>query len=99
LVIDVDAHVLVCRSEKEQTAPTFEQSCGHHPLLAYSGNTGGFLAAQLRPGIAGSNAASDACPAPSTSGWSCGWMRGVISASICGAPPGGRPSRTARQIK
>jgi hypothetical protein len=26
LVIDLDAHVLVCHSEKEQTAPTFKRS-------------------------------------------------------------------------
>jgi Transposase DDE domain group 1 len=36
LVIDLDAHVLVCHSEKEQTAPTFKRSYGYHPLLAFS---------------------------------------------------------------
>ena len=35
LVIDLDAHVLVCHSEKEQTAPTFKHTFGYHPLLAY----------------------------------------------------------------
>ena len=34
LVIDLDAHVLVCHSEKEQTAPTFKHTFGYHPLLA-----------------------------------------------------------------
>jgi hypothetical protein len=59
LVIDLDAHVLVCHSEKEQTAPTFKHSFGYHPLLAFCDNTGEFLAAQLRPGNAGSNTATD----------------------------------------
>ena len=59
LVIDLDAHVLVCHSEKEQAAPTFKHTFGYHPLLAYLDNTGEFLAAQLRPGNAGSNTAAD----------------------------------------
>jgi hypothetical protein len=59
LVIDLDAHVLVCHSEKEQTAPTFKHTFGYHPLLAYLDNTGEFLAAQLRAGNAGSNTATD----------------------------------------
>jgi hypothetical protein len=59
LVIDLDAHVLVCHSEKEQTAPTFKHTFGYHPLLAFLDNTGEFLAASLRPGNAGSNTAAD----------------------------------------
>jgi len=59
LVIDLDAHVLVCHSEKEQTAPTFKHSFGYHPLLAFLDNTGEFLAALLRAGNAGSNTAAD----------------------------------------
>ena len=59
LVIDLDAHVLVCHSDKAQTAPTFKGSFGYHPLLAFCDNTGEFLAAQLRPGNAGSNTAAD----------------------------------------
>jgi hypothetical protein len=59
LVIDLDAHVLVCHSEKEQTAPTFKRTFGYHPLLAYLDNTSEFLAARLRPGNAGSNTATD----------------------------------------
>jgi hypothetical protein len=59
LVIDVDAHVLVCHSEKQQTAATFKHTFGYHPLLAFCDNTGEFLAAQLRPGNARSNTAAD----------------------------------------
>jgi len=32
LVIDLDAHVLVCHSEKEHTAPTFKHTFGYHPV-------------------------------------------------------------------
>jgi hypothetical protein len=60
LVIDLDAHIVVCHSEKQQTAPTFKHTFGYHPLLAFCDNTGEFLAAKLRPGNAGSNTA----PAP-----------------------------------
>ena len=35
LVIDLDAHVLVCHSEKEQAAPTFKHTFGYHPLLPF----------------------------------------------------------------
>jgi hypothetical protein len=59
LVIDLDAHVLVCHSEKEQAAATFKHTFGYHPLLAFCDNTGEFLAAQLRAGNAGSNTAGD----------------------------------------
>lgn len=59
LVIDLDAHVLVCHSDKEQAAPTFKHTFGYHPLLAYLDNTAEFLAAALRAGNAGSNTAAD----------------------------------------
>jgi Transposase DDE domain group 1 len=59
LVIDLDASIVVCHSEKEQAAPTFKKTFGYHPLLAFCDNTGEFLAAQLRKGNAGSNTAID----------------------------------------
>jgi len=59
LVIDLDASVVVCHSEKEQAAPTFKRTFGYHPLLAFCDNTGEFLAAALRKGNAGSNTAAD----------------------------------------
>jgi hypothetical protein len=59
LVIDLDASLVVCHSEKEQAAPTFKKTFGYHPLLAFCDNTGEFLAAQLRKGNAGSNTAAD----------------------------------------
>jgi Transposase DDE domain group 1 len=59
LVIDLDASIVVCHSEKEQAAATFKKTFGFHPLLAFCDNTGEFLAAQLRKGNAGSNTAID----------------------------------------
>jgi hypothetical protein len=59
LVIDLDASIVVCHSEKEQAAPTFKKTFGFHPMLAFCDNTGEFLAATLRRGNAGSNTAAD----------------------------------------
>ena len=59
LVIDLDASIVSCHSEKEQAAPTFKKTFGYHPLLAFCDNTGEFLAAALRKGNAGSNTAAD----------------------------------------
>jgi hypothetical protein len=59
LVIDVDATLVTCHSEKEQAAATFKGGFGFHPLLAFLDNTGEALAGVLRPGNAGSNTAAD----------------------------------------
>jgi hypothetical protein len=59
LVIDLDASIVVCHSEKEHAAPTFKKTFGYHPMLAFCDNTGEFLAATLRRGNAGSNTAAD----------------------------------------
>jgi hypothetical protein len=59
LVIDLDASIVVCHSEKEHAAPTFKKTFGFHPMLAFCDNTGEFLAATLRRGNAGSNTAAD----------------------------------------
>ena len=61
LVIDLDASVVVCHSEKEQAAPTFKKTFGFHPMLAFCDNTGEFLAATLRRGTRA------ATPPPTTS--------------------------------
>ena len=59
LVVDLDASIVICHSEKEQAAPTFKHTFGFHPMLAFCDNTGEFLAATLRRGNAGSNTAAD----------------------------------------
>ena len=59
LVVDVDASIVECHSEKEQAAATFKSSFGYHPILAFCDNSGEFLAGLLRPGNAGANTAAD----------------------------------------
>ena len=59
LVIDLDAAIVVCHSEKERAAPTFKGSFGFHPLMAFCDNTNEFLSGMLRKGNAGSNTTAD----------------------------------------
>jgi hypothetical protein len=59
LVLDVDASIVECHSEKESAAATFKSSFGYHPILAFLDNSGEFLAGLLRPGNAGANTAAD----------------------------------------
>jgi Transposase DDE domain group 1 len=59
LVIDVDATLVTCHSEKQGAAPTFKHGFGYHPLLAWLDNTGEALAGMLRPGNANANTADD----------------------------------------
>jgi hypothetical protein len=59
LVLDVDATIVVCHSEKGSTAKTWKKNWGYHPLLCFLDATGEALAGMLRPGNAGSNTAAD----------------------------------------
>jgi hypothetical protein len=59
LVLDVDASIVICHSEKEAAAATFKHTFGYHPIVVFCDNTGEFLAALLRPGNAGANTAAD----------------------------------------
>jgi len=59
LVLDIDATIVICHSEKENATPTWKKTFGYHPILAFLDNTGEALAAILRPGRAGSNTAAD----------------------------------------
>ncbi len=59
LVIDLDAAIVECHSDKQGAAPTFKHSFGYHPMVAFLDNTGEALAGLLRPGNAGSNTAAD----------------------------------------
>lgn len=58
-VLDLDATIVLCHSDKESTAPTWKHSFGYHPLLCFLDGSGEALAALLRPGNAGSNTAAD----------------------------------------
>lgn len=59
LVLDIDATIVICHSEKEDATPTWKKTFGYHPILCFLDNTGEALAAILRPGRAGSNTAAD----------------------------------------
>ena len=61
LIIDVDATLLECHSDKEQAAPTYKSGFGYHPLGMWLDETREPLAMLLRPGNAGSNTAVDHC--------------------------------------
>ncbi len=59
LILDIDATLVTCHSEKEQAAATYKRGFGYHPLLCFLDNTGEALAGVLRPGNAGANTAAD----------------------------------------
>jgi flavin-binding protein dodecin len=59
LVLDIDASIVICHSEKQNATPTWKKTFGYHPLLCFLDNTGEALAGILRPGRAGSNTAAD----------------------------------------
>ena len=63
VTVDIDATIVTACSEKEQAAPTWKKTYGHHPLAVFAdhgpGGTGEALAVLLRAGNAGSNTAAD----------------------------------------
>jgi Transposase DDE domain group 1 len=59
LVIDIDASIVPCHSEKENAAPTWKKTFGYYPLFAFLDNTREALAGLLRKGNAGSGTAAD----------------------------------------
>jgi hypothetical protein len=63
VTVDLDGVLVVAHSDKEDAAPTWKRTWGHHPLMAFvdhgPGGTGEPVAALLRPGNAGSNTAAD----------------------------------------
>ncbi|MFD7817175.1 IS1380 family transposase [Streptomyces sp. NPDC059785] len=59
LVLDLDATLVTCHSEKEQAAPTYKGGFGFHPLLCFLANTGEAVSGRLRPGNSGANTAAD----------------------------------------
>ncbi|MGW6396484.1 IS1380 family transposase [Streptomyces sp. NPDC055103] len=59
LVLDTDATLITCHSEKEAAAPTYKGGFGFHPLMCFLANTGEGMSGRLRPGNAGANTAAD----------------------------------------
>jgi Transposase DDE domain group 1 len=58
-VLDIDATIVICHSDKESATRTWKKTFGYHPLACFLDATGEALAAVLRPGNAGSNTAAD----------------------------------------
>ena len=59
LVLDIDATIVICHSDKQSAAKTWKKTFGYHPLLCFLDATGEALAGILRAGNAGSNTAAD----------------------------------------
>lgn len=59
LVLDLDASIVICHSEKESATPTWKGSFGYHPLFCFLDNTREALSGVLREGRAGSNTTAD----------------------------------------
>lgn len=63
MTVDLDGVLVLAHSDKQDAAPTWKRSYGHHPLVAFvdhgSDGSGERVAALLRPGNAGSNTAAD----------------------------------------
>ncbi|WP_194927878.1 IS1380 family transposase [Catenulispora pinisilvae] len=59
LVLDIDASIVICHSEKQDATPTWKKTFGYHPMFCFLDNTDEALSAVLRPGRAGSNTAVD----------------------------------------
>ena len=59
VIIDLDSTLVTTKADKQDAAPTYKRSYGHHPLLAMIAETGEMLCGKLRPGNAGANNAAD----------------------------------------
>jgi hypothetical protein len=59
LVLDLDASIVICHSEKESATPTWKKTFGYHPLFCFLDNTREALSGMLREGRAGSNTTAD----------------------------------------
>jgi hypothetical protein len=59
LVLDLDASIVICHSEKEKATRTWKKTFGYHPLFCFLDGTREALSALLREGRAGSNTTAD----------------------------------------
>lgn len=59
LVLDLDASVVICHSEKQSATPTYKKTFGYHPLFCFLDGTREALSGMLREGRAGSNTTAD----------------------------------------
>lgn len=54
-VLDIDATIVMCHSERDSATRTWKKTFSYHPLLCFLDNIGEALAGLLREGRAGSN--------------------------------------------
>jgi len=59
LVLDLDASIVICHSDKENATRTWKKTFGFHPLFCFLDNTREALSGMLREGRAGSNTTAD----------------------------------------
>ena len=59
LVLDLDASIVICHSEKENATRTWKKTFGYHPLFCFLDGTREALAGLRREGRAGSNTTDD----------------------------------------
>jgi hypothetical protein len=59
VIVDVDSTIIRTKADKQDAAPTYKRTYGHHPLLAMCAETDEVLAGTLRAGNAGANTAID----------------------------------------
>ena len=59
LVLDLDASIVICHSEKQSATPTYKKTFGYHPLFCFLDGTREALSGMLREGRAGSNTTAD----------------------------------------
>ncbi|WP_412566745.1 transposase [Streptomyces europaeiscabiei] len=85
LVLDLDATLVTCHSEKEQAAPPYKGGFGFHPLLCFLARGGGAKT---------SSPAMLARLAGHATGWHDGTSRGGLSLPGAGRRGPLRPSRT-----
>jgi hypothetical protein len=59
LVLDLDASIVICHSEKQAATRTWKKTFGYHPLLCFLDGSREALSGLLREGRAGSNTTTD----------------------------------------
>lgn len=59
VIVDIDSTIIGTKADKQDAAPTYKRTFGHHPLLAMCAETDEVLAGILRAGNAGANTAID----------------------------------------
>src|SRR6266536_1424082 len=59
LVLDLDASIVICHSEKESATRTWKKTFGYHPLFCFLDGSREALSGLLREGRAGSNTTAD----------------------------------------